>query len=239
MSLRGWFAPATRAEAAAGSGPVQTEKQGGVGGPSGLDSRKVGATTAIPTSIGTSELVRDAFELLSDTHEGQVQKVNGRPYVEHSLAVATDVSEAGFEPEMIAAALLHDIVEDSEVTVEQLRQRFGDRVAALVETMTDTAEVKPYERRKALHRERVVQAGPEAAAIFAADKLDNVRALRKAYVQVGEPVAERYEQPLDIKLRVWEADVEMVSGYSSAVPYAEALADEVAALQADRVSRRG
>ena len=198
----------------------------------------MGTTTAIPTAIGTSELVRDAFELLGETHEGQVQKVNGRPYVEHPVAVAADVGEAGFEPEMIAAALLHDIVEDSEVTVEQLRQRFGDRVAGLVETMTDTAEVQPYERRKALHRERVVQAGPEAAAIFAADKLNNVRALRSAYAEQGEGVAQRFVQPLDVKLAVWVADVEMVAGYSSAVPYAEALAAEVDALQADRATRR-
>ena len=198
----------------------------------------MGTTTSIPTAIGTSELVHDAFELLSETHESQAQKVNGRPYVEHPLAVAADVGEAGFEPEMIAAALLHDIVEDSEVTIELLRSRFGDRVARLVETMTDTGEVEPYERRKALHRERVVQAGPEAAAIFAADKLNNVRALRSAYAEQGEEVARRFKQPLDTKLKVWVADVEMVSGYSSAVPYAEALADEVAALQADRATHR-
>lgn len=195
-------------------------------------------TTAIPRVLGTSELVRDAFDLLSETHEGQVQKVNGRPYVEHSVAVAADVGEAGFEPEMIVAALLHDIVEDSDVTIEQLRERFGDRVAGLVETMTDTAEVKPYERRKAIHRQRVVQAGPEAAAIFAADKLNNVRALRSAYAGEGEGVSRRFVQPLDVKLRVWVADVEMVSGYSSAVPYAEALAGEVDALEADRSTRR-
>ena len=198
----------------------------------------MGTTTAIPSAIGTSQLVLDAYGLLGDTHEGQTQKVNGRPYVEHPVAVAADVGEAGFEPEMIAAALLHDIVEDSEVTVEQLRQRFGDRVAGLVETMTDTAEVRPYERRKALHRERVVQAGPEAAAIFAADKLNNVRALRSAYAEQGEAVAERFKQPLDVKLKVWVADVEMVSRYAAAAPYVETLEDEVAGLQADRLSRR-
>jgi len=195
----------------------------------------VGTTTDIPSEIGTSELVRDAYELLASKHGGQRQKVNGHPYVEHPIAVATDVSEAGFEPEMVAAALLHDIVEDSEVTVEDVRERFGDRVAMLVDAMTDTGEVKPYERRKALHRERVVAAGPDAAAIFAADKLNNVRALRSAYAEDGEAVASRFVQPLDTKLLVWVADVEMVSRYAAAVPYAEVLEDEVAGLQADRL----
>ena len=192
----------------------------------------------MPPAIGSAEVVRDAHDLLVEKHAGQRQKVNGHPYVEHPVAVATDVSEAGFEPEMVAAALLHDIVEDSDVTVEDVSERFGDKVGTLVDAMTDTSEVKPYERRKALHRERVVAAGPEAAAIFAADKLNNVRALRSAYAEDGEAVESRFVQPLDTKLRVWVADVEMVSRHAAAVPYAEVLEDEVAGLQADRLNRR-
>ena len=197
----------------------------------------MGPTADIPTTIGKSTLVRGAYELLITKHEGQRQKVNGRPYVEHPISVANDVREAGFDPEMVAAALLHDIVEDSDVTVEELRDRFGDRVATLVDAMTDVIEVTPYERRKALHRERIVAAGPEAAAIFAADKLNNIRALRAAYAEDGEEVAERFVQPLDTKLRVWVADAEMVSRHAAAVPYAEVLEDEVAGLQADRINR--
>jgi guanosine-3',5'-bis(diphosphate) 3'-pyrophosphohydrolase len=199
----------------------------------------VGSPTRTTKAIaGSSPLVRDAYELLAEKHGGQKQRINGAPYVEHPAAVARDVSEAGFEPETVAAALLHDILEDSDVTVEELRERFGDRVAALVEAMTDEGEVEPYERRKVLHRERVVAAGPEAAAIFAADKLNNVRAVRAAYAEHGEAVAERFRQPLDTKLRVWEADIEMISGYASAVPYVEAFESEVESLRADRLSRR-
>lgn len=198
----------------------------------------MGTYIEMPSAIGTSDVVRDAYELLVSKHAGQQQKVNGHPYVEHPISVASDVSRAGFDSEMIAAALLHDIVEDSDVTVEEVRERFGHRVADLVDAMTDSGEVSPYERRKALHRERVVEAGPEAAAIFAADKLNNIRALRSSYASEGEEVARRFVQPLDIKLRVWVADAEMVSGYASAVPYAEVLEDEVAGLEADRLNRR-
>jgi (p)ppGpp synthase/HD superfamily hydrolase len=198
----------------------------------------VGTFIEMPSAIGTSEVVRDAYELLVSKHAGQRQKVNGHPYVEHPILVASDVSQAGFDPEMVAAALLHDIVEDSDVRVEDVRERFGDRVAGLVEAMTDSVEIEPYERRKSLHRERVVAAGPEAAAIFAADKLNNVRALRGAYGEDGESVAERFQQPLDAKLSVWLADVEMVSRHAAAVPYAEVLEDEVAGLQADRLRNR-
>jgi (p)ppGpp synthase/HD superfamily hydrolase len=189
----------------------------------------------MPVVLGSSEIVRNAHELLLQTHGGQCQKVNGRPYVEHPMLVATDIAAEGFEPEMVAAALLHDIVEDSEVTVTGVRERFGDRVADLVDVMTDTAEVSDYERRKEIHRRRVSAAGPEVAAIFAADKLNNVRALRAAYKVDGEEVAQRFNQPLDVKLRVWVADVEFVSGYAAALPFAQTLESEVAGLQTDRL----
>jgi (p)ppGpp synthase/HD superfamily hydrolase len=198
----------------------------------------MGTFTDMPSAIVESELTRNAYELLVETHAGQRQKVNGRPYVEHPIAVASDVSQAGFEPEMVAAALLHDIVENSGVTVQDVRDRFGDRVADLVDAMTDVSEVQPYDHRKELHRERIVAAGPEAAAIFGADKLNNVRALREAYAEEGEDVARRFKQPLDTKMRVWIADAELISGYAAAVPYAEVLVDEVAGLQADRLTRR-
>jgi (p)ppGpp synthase/HD superfamily hydrolase len=195
----------------------------------------MGTITEMPPALGTSEVVRDAYELLVSKHAGQRQKVNGHPYLEHPVLVAGDVGEAGFDPEMIAAALLHDIVEDSDTTVAEVRERFGDRVAGLVDAMTDEAvDVEPYERRKSLHRERVVASGPEAAAIFAADKLNNVRALRSAYEEEGEEVARRFKQPLDTKLRVWVADVEFVAGFEAAAPFAQVLEGEVEALQADR-----
>ena len=173
----------------------------------------------MPQAIETIPLAREAYELLVEKHAGQRQKVNGRPYVEHPIAVASDVSKAGLGSEIVAAALLHDIVEDSETTAAEIKDRFGENVAALVEAMTDTAEVEPYERRKAIHRERIVAAGPDAAAIFAADKLNNVRALRSAYAEEGEEVAKRFVQPLDIKLRVWVADAEMLRRFADPVPY--------------------
>jgi (p)ppGpp synthase/HD superfamily hydrolase len=198
----------------------------------------MGTFIEMPQAIGTSEVVRDAYELLVSKHAGQRQKVNGHPYVEHPILVASDVGEAGFDSEMIAAALLHDIVEDSDMEIGEVRESFGERVGGLVEAMTDEVEVEPYERRKSIHRHQILEAGPEAAVIFAADKLNNVRALRSAYGEEGEEVARRFKQPLDTKLRVWISDVEFVSEFSETAPFAADLKGEVDALEADRLRAR-
>ena len=193
----------------------------------------MGTFTEMPSAIGTSEIVRDAYDLLTSKHAGQRQKVNGHPYVEHPILVATDVSRAGFDPEMVAAALLHDIVEDSDVSIEDVQERFGRRVSILVEVMTDDAEVEPYKRRKAVHREQISRADTDAAAIYAADKLSNLRGTRAAFAELGEEAASRLNQPLNDKLAVWEADAEMLARFGDAIPYREDLAEEVAAARAE------
>ena len=192
----------------------------------------------LPQAISNSPRAMQAVELLIRQHGPQRQKVNGRPYSEHPLGVGSDIANGGFDEDTITAALLHDIVEDSELTVEDVGERFGDRVAQLVEAMTDTAEVEDYERRKAIHRQRVAAAGPAAVAIFAADKLNTVRALRSAYRSEGEVAGERFQQPLEAKLRVWTADAEMASQYPAALPYAEKLKAELSRLDGDRITAR-
>jgi (p)ppGpp synthase/HD superfamily hydrolase len=187
----------------------------------------------IADSVGPSRLVQEAYEMASRAHDGQSQKVSGRPLIEHPLAVARVVAEAGFDQEVVTAALLHDVLEETAATLDELRERFGERVADLVEAMTDEAEISPYERRKALHRERVAAAGADAGGIYAADKLCGMRALRIGYTSEGDAVARRYKVPLDVKLRVWEADREMLSRYAGQIPYLDALDEELEALLAE------
>lgn len=190
----------------------------------------------ITEAVDASPLIQQAYELAAKRHAGLTQKVNGRPYIEHPVAVASVVSEAGADEEMVAAAMLHDVVEDSWTTSNELRGRLGDRVAELVEAMTDEAGVTQFERRKALNRERVAAAGSDAAVIYAADKLCGIRALREAYAEQGEAVVDRYKASLDTKIRVWEADIEMLQRLVPDVPAAFQLSEELDGFRADRVS---
>ena len=83
--------------------------------------------------------------------------------------------DAGYDDEVVAAALLHDVIEDTDTDLTEVGDRFGPRVAELVCVMTEDASIEPYEERKAEHRARVSDHSARAAAIYAADKLAKTR----------------------------------------------------------------
>jgi len=193
----------------------------------------------IEAAAGGSELVRDALATARDAHRGQVRNASGgMDYVEHPIAVAELVESRGGSDEVLAAALLHDVVEDSEVDLGKIEERFGGAVRDLVAALTDDEEIEPYERRKDEHRKRVRRAGPEPLAIYAADKLTNVRALRHAYARQGERVAGELKVPLDTKIGVWEGDLEMLREVEDAPPFVADLEQELGGLHADRLKLR-
>lgn len=181
-----------------------------------------------------SPIVQEAHRLAADRHEGQSRKANRRPYLDHVVAVAEILSEAGFDDDVIAAALLHDAVEHTEIRTKDIASKFGERVAGLVAAMTDREEIEPWEQRKAEHRDRVRDCGRDAAAIYGADKLAGIREARDGYAQAEEGVEERLGNPLDLRLRVWGQDLEMLSGVEPPLPFLDEIAEELARLRGDR-----
>lgn len=195
------------------------------------------STTRIEAAAERSPLVGDAFELARTAHAGQTRNGSGgRPYIEHPLAVAEQL--AGYEcpDRVLAAALLHDVVEESEIGVEEIRLRFGEEVAGLVAALTDAEEIEPYIQRKRVHRAAVEAAGREALIIYAADKLSNVSALRRVYPAQGEAVGADLKAPLDVKVEVWEADLELLRAVYPDLPFLAELEEQLRGLQADRLS---
>lgn len=192
----------------------------------------------IDAAAAESELVRDALALSEEAHAGQVRSGSGGlPFIYHPVAVAEVVSDSGFGEEMVAAALLHDVVEDSAATVAELRERFGGEVADLVAALSDDPSIESFEERKEEHRARVAAAGFEALAIYCADKLSNIRVLRRTYADEGEAVAKEFGTPLDAKVAVWEEDLAMLRGLAPELPYLDDLARELALLREARAER--
>src|SRR5574341_1013565 len=89
---------------------------------------------ALPESYSQAdkELVLRAYKVAERAHEGQ-KRASGEPYVNHCIAVATILAEFGVPAEVVAAGLLHDTVEDTSVTLDDLRHDFGDEIALLVD----------------------------------------------------------------------------------------------------------
>ena len=193
------------------------------------------STPSIDAAVERSGLVRDAIETARLAHAGQLRRgSDGHPYIEHPVAVAELLATCEYDDEILAAALLHDVVEKSEVAMAQLRERFGDRVADMVEALTEDETIEDYTERKREQRRRVSKSGTDAMAIFAADKLTNVAMLREAYALIGENVSEELAVSLDLKIFVWEEDLEMLFDELPSKVLPNQLADEMVSLWADR-----
>jgi len=189
----------------------------------------------IDAAVERSDLVREALATAQRAHAGQLRRgSDGRPFIDHPVAVAELLCAERQSDDVIAAALLHDVVEKSEMSTEALRERFGDVVADLVAAMTEDESIPTYEDRKEEHRRRVAESGPAARAIFAADKLTNVTMLREAYALIGEGVSDELPVPLDLKMYIWEADLEMLFDEAPQLPLTDELADQLVALWGDR-----
>ena len=119
-----------------------------------------------------------ALEFAAQRHEGQRRESDLAPFILHPLEVAVLLRNRGYPDEVVAAGLLHDAIEDTDATAEDLHEHFGDRVADLVSALSDDETIDDYGERKARLRAQVEDAGAEAAAIFAADKVAKARELR-------------------------------------------------------------
>jgi (p)ppGpp synthase/HD superfamily hydrolase len=132
-----------------------------------------------------SGLTRSARTFAMRCHSRQRRETDGARFIEHPLEVAALLRDAGCSEVVVAAGLLHDVVEDSAVSVAELRARFGADVAELVRAVTDDGSIENYRRRKQLLREQVGRAGGEAALVFAADKISKVRELGEQTRRAG------------------------------------------------------
>ncbi|RUT26580.1 hypothetical protein C0V97_04455 [Asaia sp. W19] len=126
-------------------------------------------------------LVRRAKIFATRAHAsiGQKRKYDGQDYIVHPEAVALIVATAGGRPEAVAAAWLHDVVEDTPVTQAEINARFGPDIGALVEMLTDVSRPEDGNRemRKALDRAHSARASAEGQTIKLADLLDNARSI--------------------------------------------------------------
>lgn len=126
-----------------------------------------------------SNLIYRAKNFAERVHAEQVRKYTGEPYAVHLREVAGYCAEVGCRDEVVAAAWLHDSKEDQGITDTELRERFGDDVARLVEEVTDQSRPEDGKRevRKRIDREHVGRASSEGKTIKLADLISNTKSI--------------------------------------------------------------
>jgi (p)ppGpp synthase/HD superfamily hydrolase len=151
----------------------------------------------------------EAFLFAAEKHAGQVRKASTTPYVAHLMGVASLALEFGGDEDIAIAALLHDVVEDcgGVPMLEEVRQRFGERVAKIVEgcTDSDTLPKPPWRERKESYIRHLQNADADTRLVSAADKLNNVRSILSDYREVGEKIWERFNGGRDGTLWYYRA----------------------------------
>jgi len=139
--------------------------------------RVVTAEGDLAAFVADLPIARRAAAYAAEAHAGQERQADGAPFVVHPLGVALLVHGAGYRDEVVAVALLHDVVEKGGVTVEGLREAFGAVIAGMVDALTEDETIAGYEERKAELRRRAEAASDDVVAVFAADKIVKAREL--------------------------------------------------------------
>lgn len=127
----------------------------------------------------TGNIAQSALSFAVKAHAGQIRKYTGEPYIVHPIAVADIVRTVAHDEAMIAAALLHDVVEDCGVPFVDILDAFGRDVSDLVSWLTDVSRPSDGNRaaRKAIDREHIAKAPARAQTIKLADLIDNTKTI--------------------------------------------------------------
>jgi len=130
------------------------------------------------TFLQDRPLTQDAVALALERHAGQRRDADGAPFLAHPLEVAALLDRAHYPDHVVASAVLHDVLEDTDAERAELDARFGPEVGELVAAVSDDLSIPGEEARKDDVRERVHRLKGYPAAIYAADKISKVRELR-------------------------------------------------------------
>lgn len=130
-------------------------------------------------------------------HDGQSRKGGALPYIVHPMEAAAIAATLTNDPEVLAAAMLHDVIEDCGVSETEIRVRFGKRVVQLVMAETEDKDGDPrssWQKRKLRTVNRLIAAPRDVMILTLADKLSNLRSIRRDLAQQGPALWQRFNQ---------------------------------------------
>ena len=143
--------------------------------------------------------IKKALEFATQAHEGQL-RLSGEPYIIHSIQVAGILAELHMDPDTIATGFLHDVVEDTEIELDEIAERFSETVAFLVDGVTKLGKLKFQSKQEALaenHRKMLLAMAKDMRVIIVklADRLHNMRTMK---YQSPEKQIEKSQEAIEI-----------------------------------------
>ena len=174
------------------------------------------------------ELVSEAIAFAVKAHDGMRRKKSNAPYILHPMEAAVIVGTMTDDQNLIAAAALHDVVEDAGISIEEIEEKFGKRVRELVESETEDkrADLPPSETWRIRKEESLMFLKNTddigVLMVWLGDKLANMRSLYRDFKVEGNDMWQRFNQK-DVKQQAWY--------YRSIVEYTKRLSDTSAWLE--------
>lgn len=171
-------------------------------------------------------LIDKAIEFAAAAHRDQNRKGTEIPYISHPYGVGMILQRAGCSEEVIASGLLHDTLEDTQTTEEELLALFGRTVLEIVKGCSEPDKGASWEERKQHTLDELKHASLSIRQVSCADKLHNIRSVRRDLVQVGEEAWSRFKRGRNSQKWYYKGLVESL-GYTSRFALLDDLEDEV------------
>lgn len=151
--------------------------------------------------------IEEALEVAAQAHHGQFRKGTGTPYISHPYAVGLILMNAGCSEEVVIAGLLHDTVEDTDMTLACIQKRFGETVAEIVDGCSEDKSLR-WRERKAERIEALKSASAEVCLVTCADKLHNLRTVISEYDEIGDSVWDRFHGGIEAQSWYYQSVLE-------------------------------
>jgi Guanosine polyphosphate pyrophosphohydrolases/synthetases len=184
-----------------------------------------------------SDLAISALRFARRVHFGQHRKQTGEQFVEHPIAVARLLTDSGYDGPLIPAAYLHDVVEKTNVELDEIRERFGPSVAGLVDCLSEDPEIDGYADRKRALRRGILESGGDPVVIYSADRVANMRDWLKVAPEDRPACGERLGTTLEERLQLWSEDLEELHDVDPEMPFLSEIEADLAALKAETPAR--
>lgn len=195
-------------------------------------SKKLLILVLSKTMIYTPKMQK-AIAIAIQAHQGQTRKGKSIPYISHPLIVGFILANAGALEDVVIAGILHDTIEDSDLTKSDIEKEFGVKVARIVNDVTEQDKSLPWVERKQQALEHISEMDTDSLFVKSADVLHNLTDQINDYKEVGDEMFNRFNAPKEAQLQRIK---KLVSALGDAWPSNPLLPDiKLAYKEADRL----